>query len=798
MRSSGWWMTLLALAVTGELRAEEPRPVPPVLLDAPEPRLPEAARAAGVAGSVELVVTIDRDGAVVDARVTRSPSPLLDEAAVALARAHRFAPATRAGIAITARVRLAVDFPAPQPAAPRASPEEPPPPRPPTVGGTEGARTPDSAATTGSAPQPTASDVGVRGRRAEAESTRRATTREELRTAPGAGGDPLRAVSTLPGLARTPAFTDLMIVRGSAPSGTGIFFDGAYLPRAFHFGGLASVVPTELLERIDFYPGNFPARYGRHDGGVLDLRGRTLDAERVRAMVQVDLLDARALVEAPLPFGARVVAAVRRSWLDAWLGPVLESNDVGARRVPVYEDAQIFFEVSPARAATLRVGLLYARDTYELVAKRPLADEPAFSGGFSTNSGFWRAIFAFDAEPARTLRFSTMVSVGPDFQRERLGTLLADSRIDYLSGRGELTWDASRWLTLRGGWDVLLGTYDATLRIPHLPVIGASEPPPITTARPFTWQGGGTLSRPAAYVEARVSPVERWQVVPSLRADYTAEFKEWVVSPRLSSRVELRRGPARTALRGGLGVYHQPPDYNAVIPIFGTSTLRSSRAVHASLGIEQGLGGGADVSLEGFHKSIDDIPSHDPSRGPVATNANAASGRVVGAEALLRLRGTGRVGGMLAYTLSRATRRDGEGAPSRPFDFDQTHVISALARARVGRGVTLGARYRAATGVPYTPCVGGSLAADSGVSTCVSGAPWSARLPAFHQLDLRIDKTWEQPTWNITAYLDVQNVTNRSNAEGVSYNFDKSRVTWQTGLPILPIAGVRVEMLGWS
>ncbi len=780
-----WWIVSLALAFATEPHAQPgPTLTPPVLTEAPQPQLPEAAITAGVSGTVELVVTIDRGGAVTEARVTRSDSPLLDDAAIAAARRHRFEPATRDGVAVASRVRLAVDFPRPVMAAPSRT----------AKASAQPAATPATEETSEPSAPPPVTDVGVRGRRAEAESVRRTASREELRTMPGGGGDPLRAVTSMPGFARAPAFTDLLIVRGSAPSGTGVFFDGAFLPRAFHFGGLTSVVPTELLERIDFYPGNFPARYGRHDGGVLDLRSRALDATAPRVMAQVDLLDARAMVEAPLPWGARLVAAARRSWLDAWLGPVLERNDVGARRVPVYEDAQVILELSPTRRSTLRAGLLFSRDTYELVAKRPFAGEPALSGAATNESGFWRALFSFESEPTPSLRLSTMVSLGPDLQRERLGTLLVDSRIDYLSGRGEVTWDAAPWLSARAGWDLLLGTYDATLRIPNLPVIGGAEPPPITSQRPFTWQGRGTLSRPAAYVEARLTPTERWQVVPSLRADYTAGFSEWTVSPRLSSRLELRRGPARTALRGGLGVYRQPPDYSAVIPIFGVPSLRSSRAVHTSLGVEQGLGEGVSASLEGFHKSIDGIPSHDPSRGPVATNANGASGRVVGAEVTLRLSPGGRVSGMLGYTVSRSTRRDTPGGATRLFDFDQTHVLSAVARVRAGRGVTLGARYRAATGVPYTPCVGGSLAADSGVYTCVGGAPWSARLPAFHQLDLRLDKTWERERWSVTAYLDVQNVTNRGNVEGVSYSFDKSQVTWQSGLPILPIAGVRVEL----
>ena len=36
----------------------------------------------------------------------------------------------------------------------------------------------------------------------------------------------------------------------------------------------------------------------------------------------------------------------------------------------------------------------------------------------------------------------------------------------------------------------------------------------------------------------------------------------------------------------------------------------------------------------------------------------------------------------------------------------------------------------------------------------------SERLPAFHQLDVRIDKTWYFRRWTLGVYLDIQNAYN--------------------------------------
>ena len=67
------------------------------------------------------------------------------------------------------------------------------------------------------------------------------------------------------------------------------------------------------------------------------------------------------------------------------------------------------------------------------------------------------------------------------------------------------------------------------------------------------------------------------------------------------------------------------------------------------------------------------------------------------------------------------------------------------------------------------------------------------RLPLFHQLDLLVDKVFTFELWKLAIYLDVQNVYNQGNAEGFTYNFDYTQRQPITGLPIVPILGIRGE-----
>ena len=75
----------------------------------------------------------------------------------------------------------------------------------------------------------------------------------------------------------------------------------------------------------------------------------------------------------------------------------------------------------------------------------------------------------------------------------------------------------------------------------------------------------------------------------------------------------------------------------------------------------------------------------------------------------------------------------------------------------------------------------------------VYGKVNSTRIEPFHQLDVRVDKRWIYQSWMLDLYLDIQNVYNRANPEGQSYNYNFRKSAIQQGLPILPILGIRAD-----
>jgi hypothetical protein len=334
------------------------------------------------------------------------------------------------------------------------------------------------------------------------------------------------------------------------------------------------------------------------------------------------------------------------------------------------------------------------------------------------------------------------------------------------------------------GFDLSYQPYDFTLQLPPLtrpgvPSGGPGQPP-------IRAQGSKTLFQPGAYAELELVPRSGTRIVPGLRADYDSAIDHWDLAPRLNLRQDLSEGYPRTTLKAGAGLYYQPPSPLDTASGLGQSGLTSNRSTHYDVGFEQEFSRHLELSMDLFYKRFDRLVTVDAK--------NAGSGAAYGAEWLLRYKADPRFFGWVAYTLSRSERRDVPSEPSSRYQFDQTHVLTAVANYKLGRGWQLGGRFRLTSGDLYTPTGTGAFNASTGSQLGVSAFPaFGARFPAFNQLDLRIEKTKQFKIMRVTWFLDVQNVYAKNNPLGITYNYDYTRSVYTHGLPILPIFGVRVE-----
>lgn len=635
-------------------------------------------------------------------------------------------------------------------------------------------------------------EVRVVGKRPAREITKRTLEQRELLRSPGTNGDALRAVQNLPGLARPPGLAGLLIVRGAAPQETGTFIDGIGVPLIYHFGGLSSVIPTEMLDRVDFYPGNFSTYFGRFTGGIIDVGTkdpRVRKDKKVHGLGQADLIDARFMAEGPLAnTGWNFAVGGRRSYVDLWLKPVLEQAGSSVSTAPVYYDYQAILQrdFGKKKNHSIKFAFYGSDDRLEILINQVAASNPGFGGNVTFGTAFYRFQTRYVGKLSDDTELRMTLGVGKDAINFSVGENFFVIDSYPVQSRTELSQKIAAGVRNNLGIDLLWQPYSIDVRLPPIPRPGEPPAGPFGGQPPLQVREDGTVYQPAFYDELELTPFRGTRIVPGVRTDYTKETKAWDVQPRLAVRQDLTKDFPRTTLKGGLGRFAQAPQPQQTNRVFGRPGLRSTVANHYGAGVEQEITRQLEVSSEAFYRQYEGIVTDRV--------GNVGQGRSYGLETLVRYKPDARFFGFLAYTLSRSVRRDTPSEPERLFQYDQTHILTALGSYRLGGGWEIGARFRLISGSMTTPEQYGFFDLTTGAYLPRQGyPPFGVRNPAFHQLDIRVDKTWQGPWGKFGAYLDVYNAYNQGNVEGIGYNFNSTKSSYATGLPILPSLGFRGE-----
>jgi TonB family protein len=656
-------------------------------------------------------------------------------------------------------------------------------------------------------------EVVVRAARIKKEAVETTIRTEEARRVPGTQGDTLKVVQNLPGVGRSAFGSGQLVVWGSAPKDTRVVVDGVDLPALYHVGGLRSTVNADLVKSIELAPGSYGADYGRGLGGLVKVETKNAETSGLHGYVAADFIDASGMLSYAATPKLRFEVAGRASYLDKLL-KVVTSQDVGDYvPIPRYDDYQARVSLGLRKDEQI-TALFLASDDH---LKRTIySDDPSQRRFENSDTSFKRFMIRY----TRLLEDGASVVVTPSFGLDTSATEAkfgsVPTKLSSTSWRYGLRASYRRKLapfaTLTIGTD-LAGAVTSVSRVGsvNLParegdVVVFGQPPGdginaddwsthIASAGEYAvleLTFGALKLNPGLRLEpflldgSRMSP--RVQSLPPV--GYTR--MEFVADPRLTASYALTK---RLSFNAGFGVYHQPPDPDSLSAVFGNPTLSLEKAVHANGGTSFKLTGTLTLELVGFYKKLSDLISRSSESSPPLARALTQDGvgRIYGGQLLLRQELFKGFFGWITYSLIRSERKDHPTSAWRLFDYDQTHVFAALASYQFAKGWEGGVRFRYTSGVPLTPVVDAFYDARGDQYQPVFGARNSERLASFMSLDARIERTLTFQRYKVNLFLDVQNLTNRKNPEVVIYNYDYSTRKTISGLPILAVAGGRVE-----
>lgn len=605
----------------------------------------------------------------------------------------------------------------------------------PAAPGPSPALTPADAAAAASPAVPTApapgEEYGAKARvkvrvNATPKGTRRITF-ANARDLPGAFGDPLRVLESLPGVVPLTSGLPYVYIRGAPPAAQGFIYDDIPLPQLFHSGFGPAMLHPRATGDVRLDAGIPEARYGRRLGGVLLAEGIPLTHD-FAAELEVRAIDAGGWLQAPVGKGAAALSGrVGYPALVLKLAQAMGVVDPGT--ASNYANGQFRFRYPLGRRDDFELVWLGAYDTlnlpglsndpkagaskthFERIETRAIHSLPRGELGAALRFGFDQSelgtalsVRAFTFGP----RVWSRVNLGPHVLR--FGAELYGSKGDVVNGPGAIA------------------SPDGDLRI---------NLPPIAQA-PGRNQGG-------IYAQGTFRIGDSTLLTAGGRVDYWSVNGKVTVAADPRVRLTYQFTPAFSA-HAAFGTTHQPAVF--LLPTAGLTDVALDRglmrSLQSELGAEYQITKSTRIEVQGYwHHYTDLLLPELVTDGIVPEDPPLVKSNAYGVETFLYRDLSERVSGWISYTLGFADADSGLAVVGKfKPDYDVRHVINAVISWRVWQGLKLSGRFQTRSGRVIEQL----------------SPKYTQRLPWFSRGDARIGYSWRGRFADMTAYLEWLNL----------------------------------------
>lgn len=617
----------------------------------------------------------------------------------------------------------------------------------------------------------------------------------EIQRNPGGNRDISRTIQSLPGVASTASFRNDILIRGGAPNENRFYLDGIEVPNINHFatqgssGGPVGLINVDFVREVDFYSGAFPANRGNALSSILDMKFRDGRSDRLGLNFTVGSSDIGVSLEGPMGKKSTFIASARRSYLQ-FIFSLIELPIL-----PIYNDFQYKQKIKLDLKNEITIIGLGAIDNFSLnldfnetplqqyfLDNIPINEQWNYTLGLSykrfSDNGYTTFVVSRNMLNNTSIKYSKNIEVPEN--------LLLDyaSQESENKFRIEQTARAGSW-KLNHGINYELARYtNSTYN--KINVNGFVQE--LRVGSKVLFQKYGFFSQLSnSFLQERLNLSLGFRMDAN---DYSKNmgnpFNQF--SPRFSLSFDAT---PELDLNFNTGIYYQLPAYTVLgfSDIEGTlinkqNKLKYIQCNHLVGGIGYTTNFNARFAIEGFYKAYKNYPfllqdsialANLGADFGIIGNApvtSLAGGLAYGLEVLFQQKLMKGFYGIAAYTLVRSQFEDKQGDLA-PSSWDNKNLISITAGKKFKKNWELGLKWRFSGGSPYTPYdVPTSSKID--IWTVSPGGVFdydllnTERLPAIHQLDLRLDKKFFFEKFSLNFYMDVENVYGLS-VEGQAY-----------------------------
>ena len=640
--------------------------------------------------------------------------------------------------------------------------------------------------------------------------------------------DVIKTLQNLPGVASGTELLSGLYVHGGTGSDNLFLLDGVPLYNVSHLAGLFSSFNTDVVESLDFYKSGFPARYGGRLSSVVDVKTRDGDFEDYHGVFSIGLIDGRLQYEGPIVKGKTSFnVAMRRTWMDAFLSPVLKMA-FRKERDTKYDASYSFYDLNARLThrfspdSRLSLNFYSGRDGFRL--SRMGLDDTHSDGErtlYNTNTSRYRwgsltaslnwhyrisgktdmDLVAYYTRSPGITEFSSDSFAGEDGETALASSEKNISMINDFGLRADFGWRPSEKHYVRYGAGYQFHRYSPSREYLRTSTTQGERSELSSSGSHMLYHG----HEPSVYIEDEITFSPKFSANIGLRyAMFIVPDKIWHgVEPRAALKYTVSPSVSLKASYTEMNQFNHSIsalyiDLPAVSWMPSTGKIRPMHSRQTAAGVYLELPYNLHLDLEGFYKTMDNIMEYSglnsifPPLDRWESSFISGKGRAYGAELDFGYR-TASTRVDLYYTLSWSQRYFESIFPGwYPDRNDNRHKITVVATHSLSDRIDFYMAWNYHSGnrvtVPDQALKFKSQWSMTEWYYPVYSRPNNARHPDYHRLDfgMNIHKTTRkgrENVWNVSFY----NVYCRMNAVFASISSDSNGKYYGRAVGIFPL-----------
>ncbi|MCY7410427.1 MAG: TonB-dependent receptor [Chitinophagales bacterium] len=611
----------------------------------------------------------------------------------------------------------------------------------------------------------------------------------EIQRNPGGNRDISKVIQSFPGVSYTATFRNDVIIRGGAPNENRFYLDDVEVPNINHFatqgssGGPVGLINVDFIKDVQFYSSAFPANKGTGVSSLFEFRQKDGRTDRLGFTATVGSSDFGLTAEGPVGSKSTFIFSVRRSYLQ------LLFKALQLPFLPIYNDYQLKYKFKFDQKNELNIISLGALDNFKLNLDANETESQKYILANIPANNQWNYTIGAVYKHYGKNNFITAVLSRNMLNNEATKYLNNDeSSSDNLLLKYK-SQEIENKLRLENSYfknqlKLNYGVAYEFVKYNNSTYNKVSDPYGNIYTVDFT--SDLNFSKYAFFGQATYPFFDRRLVLSiGLRSDFNSYDKEMSnpvkqLSPRLSATYNISE---KFNFNFSTGIYYQLPPYTVLGYRDATGNLVNKnngvtyiRSQHLVAGFEYYSANNGRISIEGFYKKYNHYPfllEDSISLANVGADfgvignepvTSTSEGRSYGLEILAQQKLLKGFYGLAAITFVRSEFLDKKRSYA-PSSWDNKFIVALTAGKKFKKNWELGLKWRFSAGSPYTPYDTVTSALIPVWDVNHQGLPDynylnAERIPAYHQLDLRVDKKWFFNKFNLDLYLDIQNVYN--------------------------------------